>query len=230
MINLEVANKLGLPIDVDIVAGTTDSTAACIASLDSQVKPGDAVTSLGSTLVVKIVSEYPIDDSASGIYSQPYDKFWLVGGGSNSGGAVLKYYFSPEQMQVLSAQIKPETPTNLNYYPLITKGERFPVNDPEFQPRITPKVDDDVVFFQGLLEGIADIEHRAYKLLHDLGAPYPTKIRTVGGGASNKAWQHIRENKIGVPVVCAVHSDAAYGTALIAAKYFYSTTESDNDQ
>lgn len=230
MINLEVAHQLGLPIDVDIVAGTTDSTAAFIASLDSQVKPGDAVTSLGSTLVVKVVSDFPVNDPERGIYSQPYDKFWLVGGASNSGGAVLKYFFTPQQMQTLSSQINPETPANLNYYPLLTAGERFPINDPQFKPRITPKVEDDVIFFQGLLEGIADIEHSAYKLLHDLGTPYPTLIRSVGGGAKNAAWQQIRQHKTGVPIVCAKHSEAAYGAALIAAKNFHSVIGLQHDQ
>ncbi len=217
-INLHVASDLGFPMDVEIIAGTTDSTAAFIAS--GANKTGQAVTSLGSTLVLKIISDAPISDPAHGIYSQPYGQYWLVGGASNSGGAVLKYYFNDEQMLQLTNKLKPDTTTNLNYYPLIDVGERFPINDPELTPRITPKVNDDAIFFQGLLEGIAEIEHTGYKLLEQLGAPYPTSVLTAGGGAINKAWQQIRENKLGVPVNAATHVAAAYGAALLAAKNY----------
>ncbi|MCW8900696.1 MAG: FGGY-family carbohydrate kinase [Gammaproteobacteria bacterium] len=216
IIHPHIASELGLPIDVDIVSGTTDSTAAFIASGAQNV--GDAVTSLGSTLVLKVISDTPINKPAYGIYSQPYDNHWLVGGASNSGGAVLRYYFNDEQMKLLSHKLKPNKPTNLKYYPLINKGERFPINNPELEPKLSPKVDDDVIFFQALLEGIADIEHAGYKLLEQLGAPYPTTVKTTGGGVINKAWSQIRENKLGVPVVDSLHSSAAYGSALLAAK------------
>ena len=215
-INLHIAKHFGLPIDVEIVAGTTDSTAAFMSSGANKI--GQAVTSLGSTLVLKVISDIEINDPAHGVYSQPYGQHWLVGGASNSGGAVLNYYFNDEQMLTLTKQLKPGVHTNLNYYPLIETGERFPVNDPNLAPRLTPKVDDDAFFFQGLLEGIAEIEHTGYKLLEQLGAPYPTSVQTAGGGAINNAWQQIREHKLGVPVTAASHTAAAYGAALLAAK------------
>lgn len=217
-IHPNVASELGLPLDLDIVSGTTDSTAAFIASGAHNV--GDAVTSLGSTLVLKVISDVPINDSAHGIYSQPYGNHWLVGGASNSGGAVLRYYFNDEQMLALSEKIQPNKPTQLDYYPLLENGERFPINNPELAPKILPKVEDDVIFFQGLLEGIAEIEHTGYKLLEQLGAPYPNSVNTTGGGVINKAWSQIRQNKLGVPVVNSIHNSAAYGSALLAAKSY----------
>ncbi len=226
-INLHVARDLGLPIDIEIIAGTTDSTAAFMSSGENKV--GQAVTSLGSTLVLKVISDIEINDPAHGVYSQPYGQHWLVGGASNSGGAVLNYYFNDEQMLILTKQLKPGVHTNLNYYPLIETGERFPVNDPNLTPRLTPKVDNDALFFQGLLEGIAEIEHTGYKLLEQLGAPYPTSIQTAGGGAINTAWQQIREHKLGVPVTTATYTAAAYGAAKLAAKNYSSNKEKTND-
>lgn len=211
-----VASDLGLPIDVEIIAGTTDSTAAFMAS--NATKVGQAVTSLGSTLVLKIISDVEINDPAHGVYSQPYGQYWLVGGASNSGGAVLQYYFSEEQMLELSKKLKPSVHTNLNYYPLIEAGERFPINDPNLEPRLSPRVDNDALFFQGLLEGIAEIEHTGYKLLEKLGAPYPTSVQTSGGGANNLNWQKIRQHKLGIPVTAAKQTAAAYGAAKLAAK------------
>ena len=217
-IHPHVASELNLPIDVEIIAGTTDSTAAFMASSASKI--GHAVTSLGSTLVIKVICDEPINDPVHGVYSQPYGKYWLVGGASNTGGAVLNYYFSDEKMLTLSKDLKPNVHTNLNYYPLLEPGERFPINDPNLAPRIEPRVENDALFFQGLLEGMADIEHSGYKLLEELGAPYPNSIQTAGGGATNEAWIHIREHTLGVPVTVSSHTAAAYGVARLSAQNY----------
>ena len=141
-----------------------------------------------------------------------------MGGGSNSGGNVLLHYFTPEQMQRLSEQIDPNCITNLNYYPLLTPGERFPVSDPDLKPRLEPRPADDVMFFQGLLEGIAHIEQQAYELLHELGAPYPQRIYSAGGGATNDVWTRIRAKILNTEMLLPEQQDAAYGVATIAKK------------
>ena len=221
-IEVNHASQLGLPFDVDIVSGTTDSTAAFIAcdpGFPHQLKKGYAVTSLGSTMVMKVVSDIPVNRPEEGIYSQPYGQdHWLVGGGSNTGGAVLNHFFSSEQIKTYTEQLNPEKETGLHYYPLINKGERFPVNDPEHQPVLTPRPEDDAQFFQGILEGMAEIESRAYRLLETFGAPYPTHVLSAGGGAVNQGWQIIRSKKLGVPVTKAPHTEAAYGIARLAMR------------
>ncbi len=213
-----VADELGLPRSVRVVAGTTDSTAAVIATGVS--RPGDAVTSLGSTLVLKVVAERPLFVARYGIYSQPFGRFWLTGGASNSGGAVLRKYFTDAQMATLSRRLDPRRRLCLEYYPLPAPGERFPVSDPDLRPRLEPRPKEAWRFFQGILKGIARIERRGYRLLAELGAPRPTGIRTVGGGARNAAWLEIRKGILGLPLLKPVHSEAAYGAALLARRGF----------
>ncbi len=213
-----LARELGLSPAVSVIAGTTDSTAAVIATGVSL--PGDAVTSLGSTLVVKVVTEKPLFCSRYGIYSQPLGALWLAGGASNSGGAVLRQFFTDEQMTEMSARLNPYRRICLDYYPLPAVGERFPVSDPSLEPRLTPRPGDDLRFFQGILEGITRIERRGYWLLAELGAPYPRAIRTVGGGAANHAWGEIRSQILGVPIIEPAFSEAAYGAALLAQNPF----------
>jgi len=41
-------------------------------------------------------------------------------------------------------------------------------------------------------------------------------VLSSGGGAKNRVWQRIRARALGVPVVPAMHGEAAYGTALLA--------------
>ncbi len=210
----KVSRQLGLSADCLVCAGTTDSIAAFAAAGVDQ--PGQAVTSLGSTLVLKLLSKQPIDRTQYGIYSHRWGDLWLVGGASNTGGAVLRHFFSDRELADLSRSINPQQTTDLDYYPLLRSGERFPINDPELLPCLTPRPPQDSAFLQGLLTGIASVEVRGYQLLQQLGADALTAVYTAGGGAKNLVWQEIRQRQLKVPMLNATHQDAAYGTALIA--------------
>lgn len=216
VIRPQVALDLHLTTQTRIVLGTTDSTAGFLAT--GAVKPGEAVTSLGSTLVLKIISEKPIFAPEYGVYSQPLGALWLTGGGSNCGGTTLRQYFSPEQIAQLTKRLDPDNPTDLDYYPLPGPGERFPVADPTLSPRLTPRPADDAKFFQGILEALARIEQRGYMLLAQLEAPAPSSVRSIGGGAANEPWSRIRARLLGIPLVPAAHLEAAFGAALLAKR------------
>jgi hypothetical protein len=205
--------RWGMTAETRILSGTTDSTASFIAT---GAQTGEAVTSLGSTLVLKIRSHTPVFAPEYGVYSHRLGNSWLAGGASNSGGAVLQHYFNTDEIERYTALISADQATGLDYYPLVSKGERFPVNDPELTPRLQPRPTKDEIFFQGILEGIASIELQGYRKLAELGAPWPEKVITTGGGAANTAWSTIRSQLLGVPVVAAKHQEAAYGAALLA--------------
>lgn len=209
-----IAHHFALPRECVVRAGTTDSIAAFLAA--GATKPGEAVTSLGSTLVLKLLSDNRVESAQHGIYSHRFGNLWLAGGASNSGGAVLRTYFNDEQLAELSRRIDPNLPSGLDYYPLNQPGERFPVNDPAFPPRLAPRPEDDAQFLHGLLEGIAAIEAQGYRLLESLGATPLHSVLSAGGGAQNTAWTAIRKKMLGVPVATTQHADAAYGSALLA--------------
>ena len=197
-----------------LVAGTTDSTAGFLAT--GATRTGTGVTSLGSTLVIKVLSDQPVFDAGHGIYSHRLGDRWLAGGASNAGGAVLKQYFGNCDIHRYSRLLDPDHPTGLDYYPLPAPGERFPVADPALAPRLTPRPASDLVFFQAILEGLANIEAEGYRLLRDCGAPALKQVLTVGGGAHNTRWERLRASKLGVPVLQAQHSEAAFGAARLA--------------
>lgn len=209
-----ITENFAIPSSCLVHAGTTDSIAAFLASGASQ--PGEAVTSLGSTLVLKLLSQTYVENLSSGVYSHRLGNLWLTGGASNTGGAVLKHFFTERELVDLSQQINPRETVNLDYYPLLTPGERFPINNPQLPPRLEPRPDDAKVFLQGLLAGIAEIEKQGYHLLTELGATPVTKIYTAGGGAQNPTWQKMRELRLKVPIFVSNYTDAAYGTALLA--------------
>lgn len=214
----ELIEKYRLADDCIVIAGTTDSNAAVLATGACQV--GDAVTSLGSTLVIKLFTDKPIFAAEYGIYSHRLNNHWLVGGASNSGGSVLLQHFTKSRLDEMTAQLNPEQPIGLNYYPLPRTGERFPRNDSNKQNSISPRPSSDVDFFQALLEGISDIEGEGYNKLKNLGAAIPQKIFTTGGGSKNPAWTKIRERTTGIEIQHAAHSEASYGSALLAKQGF----------
>ncbi|XP_007042059.2 PREDICTED: xylulose kinase isoform X1 [Theobroma cacao] len=212
----DVRTLFGFSEDCIVCTGTTDSIAAFLAA--RATKPGKAVTSLGSTLAIKLLSTTRIEDARYGVYSHRLDDKWLVGGASNTGGAVLKEIFTDEQLEKLSEHINPMESSPLNYYPLKSVGERFPVADPMMEPRLHPRPESDVVYLHGILESIARIEAKAYILLKDLGATQVEEVFTAGGGAKNDKWTKIRERILGLPVSQATQTEAAYGAALLAMK------------
>jgi sugar (pentulose or hexulose) kinase len=142
---------------------------------------------------------------------------WLPGGASNTGGGVLMKYFTVEQMKAMDRHLDSSTPTGLDYYPLCDVGERFPIADPNWPVRLEPRPKDDAVFYQAMLEGIGEIERVGYAALAGLGAPHVNRVFTSGGGASNNRWTEIRASKLGVPIIEARSTDAAVGSARIAA-------------
>jgi sugar (pentulose or hexulose) kinase len=213
-----IANQLGLRKDCLVCTGTTDSIAAFLASGAHQ--PGEAVTSLGSTLVLKLLSHTRVDDARYGIYSHRLGDLWLTGGASNTGGAVLRHFFSDAELESLSRQIDADKESPLDYYPLLKEGDRFPINDPHLPPKLAPRPTDSVEFLHGLLESIARIEARGYQLLQQLGATQLTCVYTAGGGAKNPTWTAIRGRHLKVPILPPIHTAAAYGTALLARQRY----------
>lgn len=213
-INRHTARHINLNPACIVRAGTTDSIAAFIATGIEQ--PGHAVTSLGTTLVLKLLSTTRVESAEYGVYSHRFGNLWLAGGASNSGGGVLRQFFTDAALAELSMKIHPDQPSGFDYYPLPRPGERFPIHDPALPPRMEPCPSDDALFLHGLLEGMARIEAQGYARLAELGATPLRRVISAGGGSKNEAWRRIRENQLGVPVATAQQGEAAFGAARLA--------------
>jgi sugar (pentulose or hexulose) kinase len=252
-VTAEAARRSGLPEGAVVCAGTTDSIAAFLAAAGpsscsvggdsgndnattaTSNNQGLAVTSLGSTIAVKLLSPSRVDDAASGVYSHRLASgAWLVGGASNAGGAVLRRFF-PDDAELAALEPllpsdprAPPPPGTEDWYPLPKPGERFPVYDPQMQPRLpSPSFAAEggeearAALLHGLLAALTRVERAAYARLAELGAARVTEVRTAGGGARNAKWTAMREAALGAPVRAAEQGDAAYGAALLARRGFF---------
>ncbi len=129
---------------------------------------------------------------------------------------MLRQFFDDRTLARLSEITDPVAASPLDYLPLPKSGDHFPVNYPQLAPRLTPRPAEDAEFLHGLLEGLARIETRGYGLLAELGATPVRRIETAGGGAKNPVWMRIRQRLLEIPMTRAAHTEAAYGSALLA--------------
>lgn len=250
-ISEDMAQQLGLSSNVVIVGGTTDSNAAFFAAAGANPVVGTAVTSLGSTLAMKYLSSKYVEDATVGVYSHRFPSVfldndeknteaWLAGGASNVGCAILRQEeFSTDELIQLSTEIDPSKDSPLEYYPLLKKGERFPVADSNKEPVLTPQPDNRRDYLHGLLQGIANVERDGFQTLGNLGAApaRPKVVLTCGGGSQNDMWSRLRERRLneafypnqqkadgkdgdGVKVLKADNTEASYGAAILAAASF----------
>jgi sugar (pentulose or hexulose) kinase len=265
-IDPNVASIYGIPNHVVITGGTTDSNAAFFAAASQAIcstsrtatgpTAGIAVTSLGSTLAIKMTSSRFIEDASRGVYSHRFPSsfdstlntsplLWLVGGASNVGCAILRQeQYSNQELEECSRQINPKVDSLLNYYPLTKQGERFPFSDSLKLPIMEPKPihNDRIAYLHAILQGIAKVECLGYQVLGELGAQpsFPSMVWTCGGGSKNDMWTKMRERLLlqqckdmnmhseyqatTIAVRRALHSEASFGAAVLAASTFIKRT------
>lgn len=127
-----IAQRYGINQNARLYAGTTDSIAGFLAT--GAHKIGDAVSSLGSSIAVKLVTNKPVFSSQFGLYSHKLKNAWLVGGASNCGGlSLVKFYDLPVLIKLLELikilHNRQGYQKQSDCYPLIKTGERFPIAD-----------------------------------------------------------------------------------------------------
>lgn len=238
------AKKYGIASDCVIVGGTTDSNAAFIAAAASSgglPTYGTAVTSLGSTLAIKMLSKTFVEDSTTGVYSHRFpilgqshsdieEEAWLVGGASNVGCAVLRQEsFSNEELVQLSRDMDVSFDSETDYYPLTKTGERFPVADGAKEPILEPKLEDRTEYLKAILQGITKVEQTGFQVFARLGChpTFPSIVQTCGGGSKNEKWIQMRQRWLQtldgdneIKVMRANNAEASFGAAILAASSF----------
>jgi len=247
-ITSSASKQFGIHANAVVVGGTTDSNAAFVAAAaasGSFPTYGTAVTSLGSTLAIKMLSRSYVENSTFGVYSHRFptlgkrsgdkenvgEEAWLVGGASNVGCAILRQeQFSNDELLALSENMDVTTPSPFFYYPLTKRGERFPIADGSKEPILAPRPESRAEYLKGIFQGISLVERMGFQVLGELGCDplFPDVVWTCGGGAKNNAWIQMRERLLeegvgsiaNVKVMKAENAEASYGAAVLAASSF----------
>lgn len=216
-----IAAALGLPARCRVVAGMTDGTAAAVAS--GAAGAGDLNTTLGTTIVWKVVTAQPVSDPEGRLYSHRHPGGgYLAGGAGNAGGAGIRALVAagaPEAdaaLRRLSDGLAPGPPSGALTYPSPAIGERFPFVDATFRP-FRAATEDTALLYRSCLEGLACVERWGYEVVADLGARCAGPVWTAGRGAHHAAWMQLRADLLGRPVCRSARPESAFGAALVAA-------------
>lgn len=211
----EYVQRWKLPEAPQVTVGLTDGCASQFSA--GAVSPGEWNTTIGTTLVLKGVSEIFVNDAEGSIYCHRHPEgYWMPGGASNIGADWVNE-FSAEEIRRGSDHSHDLRPASVFYYPLLMKGERFPFISHEAEGFVWGNPADRDELFQAGLEGVAFIERYAYERIEALSGSRVEKVFSAGGGNNNKKWLNIRANVLDKPVLVSEKSGGAMGAAMVGA-------------
>lgn len=217
------AAETGLAATTRVVLGMTDGCASQVAS--GAVRPGTWNTTIGTTLVIKGVTERLLTDPGGSIYCHRHPEgYWMPGGASNVGGDCLEIHFRREEFASLNKQIAGNGPSGILVYPLQKTEERYPIRKTGITGFIVGEARNRAELYQGYLEGVGLVERLAYDLITRMGGRLGERVYVAGGAAKSLEWLKIRAailNKILFkPKIVGAHMGAAI---LAASKTYYTS-------
>ena len=198
--------------DIPLYAGMTDGCTAQISV--GATSMGSAVSTLGTTLVLKVVGDREI--AGPGFYSHllPAGR-WLGGAASNLGGISFEKYQS--DVKSWDQRAAAHGPASFAIYPLVGTGERFPVANKDMKCIATGTAQNEIDEYRAILEGIAFAERYAFEILESAGAEITGAIYSAGGGSRSAIWSEIRATVLNRPIATVKDSGSDLGAAMIAA-------------
>lgn len=223
-VSQDAAAQTGLPAGLPMVAGMTDGCAAQIAA--GTVKPGSWNSVLGTTLVVKGVTEAHLHDPLGVVYSHraPGGK-WLPGGASSTGAGVIPKHFQPGELPSLGAAAAEAGASDVVIYPLNSIGERFPFAAPKAEGFQLGQPRDAAELYRAILQGVAFLERLSFDYLNMLGAPLTGTFSISGGAVRSPLWNQIRADVMERTLLIPAVTEPAFGMAILASSHASSLEE-----
>lgn len=220
----------GLPAGTPVFAGMTDGCAAQLGA--GSLHLGDWHTVLGTTLVLKGVSDRPVSIASGSLYSHraPHGRLWMPGGASNTGAGILAELAPDADLAALDASLR-RTPTRqalekiVPCYPLARSGERFPFLDPTARgfalcPDERPLQElrrlPESVAVTSLWAGVACVERLCYDILAEQGIATSGQLSSSGGGTRSEFWTRMRASLLGRPITLPESAQGSLGMAILA--------------
>lgn len=215
-VGASAAAQTGLAEGTAVVAGMTDGCAAQLGSGATAVGSWNSV--LGTTLVLKGVTEDLVRDPHGVVYSHRSPTgHWLPGGASSVGAGLVAREFADGDLDALTRQAAALLPTGLLRYPLVSPGERFPFIAPDATAFGSREAASRAESFAALLQGAAYVERLCFDYVDLLGAPTDGAIVLTGGATRNPVWNQLRADVLQRRVTLPRHAQPALGMAVLAA-------------
>lgn len=217
----EVAAELGLPADVQVIAGAGDNAAAAVGT--ATVGDGGCNISLGTSGTLFISSErFGVDDhNALHSFAHADGNYHLMG--CMLSAASCNKWWMDDILKTTDYAWEQKGITGLGenrvFYLPYLMGERSPHNDPDARAAFigmsmdTTREDMTLAVLEGVAFGLRD----SLEVARSIGvAPKRTKI--CGGGAKSPLWRKIIANVMNMNVdIIESEEGPGYGAAILAA-------------
>ena len=217
----EIADVLGVPKTVKIIAGAGDNAAAAVGT--GTVRNGDCNLSLGTSGTIFIASDSFSVDPANALHSFAHatGRYHLMGC-MLSAASCNKWWMSDilkeNDMQKVQKEIGELGKNQIFFLPYLM-GERSPHNDPDARAAFVGMRMDSTRgdMLQAIFEGVAFGLRDSLEIARAEGLDVQ-KTRICGGGAKSPLWRRIIANVMNLKVETLVAEEGpAMGGALLAA-------------
>jgi len=207
--------ETGLPPGTPVLAGATDGMASLVAS--GAREPGDANTTLGTTIVWKVLSESQ-PRLTEGMYCHRHPcGLWAPGAASNTGPGSLQAEGTrpaPEELDRLAVE---HLPSSHLCYMLRSKGERFPFLNPAAETFFDGHATSAGESRAAQLQSLAFVERWGYERLQECAVEVGKQIFSTGGAAGSPVLSQLRANIMDREIIQCRHANSAFGAAILGA-------------
>ena len=217
----EIAEELGIPASVKVIAGAGDNAAAAVGT--GTVGEGRCNISLGTSGTIFISSKKFGVDEHNALHSFDHaDGYYHLMGCMLSAASCNKWWMDEilktKEYAKEQEQISKLGENNVFYLPYLM-GERSPHNDPKARATFIGMTMDTTRedMTQAVLEGVAFGLRDSLEVARSLGIQIE-RTKICGGGAKSSLWKKIVANVMNMKVdVIESEEGPGYGGAILAA-------------
>jgi xylulokinase len=215
-----IADELGIPRGVSVVAGAGDNAAAaCGVGI---MQEGQGFVSLGTSGVLLTArdSYTPLAQSAVHTFCHAIPKTWYQMGVILSATDSLNWLSSVTGKSTIelseSLTHKINGPSSEKFYPYLS-GERTPLNDAHIRGGFVglSTNSNQTKLTQAVMEGVAFALLDCMEVLKKAG-PCPDQLLAIGGGSHSRFWLETIAATLNKAIACPI--DGEYGAAMGAAR------------
>jgi sugar (pentulose or hexulose) kinase len=211
----QACEETGLPQGTAVLAGATDGMASLVASGASA--PGHANTTLGTTLVWKVLSETKPQLTA-GMYCHRHPGgWWAPGAASNTGPGSVRTPNTNLTPAELDALASVHLPSSHLCYLLRSTGERFPFLNSQAETFFEAEPARPAESWAAQLQSLAFVERWGYERLRECGVAVGCQIFSTGSAAASPVLSQLRASVLNREVIRCRYPHSAFGAAILAA-------------
>ena len=175
---------------------------------------GDIFSSLGTTLVTRILTDQLIRDPQGRAYCQIFpgnEPIYLPGGASSVGAGCLTQYFPGIDYTIYDARSVEISPNILFSLSASQTRRAFSIRKTRCGILFEGTPVDDYERYAAFLQGVAFVERLCVETLEELGAISGNHLFTVGGGSSSEIWLQLRVDVLNKILIRPQINEAAFG-------------------